>query len=90
MAARRTKVMDIEMDGFHLAVMKIHDRAERNPYRVLWLYGNGGWRYQKQLAKYGDIISCICFIKDLFLDGANVLTLAGLIDWSNEYHGRIA
>ena len=86
--AKRDKVMDIHDGGIHLAVIRINDRKERNPYRVLKVYGAGGYRYQKQIAKYGDLISVICFIKDLYMDGADTMTFAELLDWVEAYHGR--
>lgn len=73
---RTKKVMDIRHDGFHLVCVEI--RGDRNPFRVYRVTNN----HRRQIAKYGDFLSVIWFLLDLYRDGVDTMTLSGCIQWA--------
>ena len=73
------KVLDICLDGFHLVCIRTDDK---NPFRVYRL--NNGHRMQ--IAKYGDFLSVICFIKDLYIAGADTFNTPMLREWATKYN----
>ena len=93
--ASRVKVLDV-FDGFHLECIKICKKAGEsepvNPYRLYITYNgrtkNGLFysKHRKQIAAYGDLISVLCFIKDLYLNGIDCQPINYVISWSREYH----
>ena len=82
--AKVVKFLDIQAGGVHLEARMIRDKAEMNPFRVgLVEFNNGYHRYQ--LAKYGDFMSVLCFVKDFYQAGVNVLTVPEIRDWCKRY-----
>lgn len=70
------KVMDICLDGFHLVCIRTADRV--NPFRVYRVYAN----HRRLIAKYGDFLSVIYFVRDLYTAGADTFTMEQLIQWA--------
>ena len=70
------KVMDICLDGFHLVCIKTADKV--NPFRVYRITEN----HRRLIAKYGDFMSVIYFVRDLYTAGADTFTLAQLVQWA--------
>ena len=70
------KVMDICLDGFHLVCIRTADKV--NPFRVYRLCAN----HRRQIAKYGDFLSVICFVRQLYIDGADTFTMDQLIQYA--------
>ena len=70
------KVMDICLDGFHLVCIRTADKM--NPFRVYRVISN----HRRQIAKYGDFMSVVIFVRDLYTEGADTFTLEQLIQWS--------
>lgn len=70
------KVLDICLDGFHITCVRTSDKY--NPFRVYHIC-NG---HRMQIAKYGEFLSVICFIKDLYLAGADTFTMPQLKEWA--------
>jgi hypothetical protein len=76
MTERRTKkVLDIQLDGFHLTCIRTADK--RNPYRVYRVWAG----HRRQIDKYSDFVSVIMMIRDLYIDGADKFTVHELMDW---------
>lgn len=82
--SKTTKFLDINLDGVHIVGIRINDRKQFNPFRVYRVCPG----HRRMIAKYGDFMSVIYYIRDLYLDGADTLTLPELIDWSKK-HGCI-
>lgn len=76
----KRKVLDICLDGLHLVCVRIS--GDKNPFR-LYRVSNG---HRMQIAKYGDFLSVIIFIKDMYIAGADTFTTPVLREWSAEYH----
>lgn len=74
----RRKVLDICLDGFHIVCIRTSDKY--NPFRVYKVCGN----HRRQIAKYGEFLSVICFIKDLYIAGADTMTMAEIVEWAKE------
>ena len=72
------KVLDINCDGLHLAC--IFRKGDTNPFRVYRIDRD----HKRQIAKYGDFFSVICFIHDLYKDNANWFDMSGMIAWCKE------
>ena len=72
------KVLDICLDGFHLTCIRTSDKY--NPFRVYSVCAG----HRRQIAKYGDFLSVICFIKDLYIQGADTYTMDQLVQWAKE------
>ena len=72
------KVIDICLDGFHLTCIRTADKY--NPFRVYRVCAG----HRRQIAKYGDFFSVICFIKDLYLEGADTFTMDRLVQWAKD------
>lgn len=72
------KVLDIREGGIHIICLMTDYKV--NPYRVYSVY----FGHRRQIAKYGDFISVVCFIKDIYTYGADVLTMPQLIDWAKQ------
>lgn len=75
---KQKKVMDIHLDGFHLVCIRTSDIF--NPFRVYKVTAGS----RRQIAKYADFFSVVCFIKDLYLDGVDTMTTADAISWARE------
>ena len=72
------KVLDICMDGFHITCVRTSNKI--NPFRVYRIY-NG---HRRQIAKYGEFLSVIYFIRDLYTAGADTFDTGRLIEWCKE------
>lgn len=72
------KVMGITLDGFRLECIRTDDKY--NPFRVYRIWTG----HRRQIAKYGDFLSVICFIRDLYLDGADTMTMVDLVQWAKD------
>ena len=75
------KVLDICIDGCHLEC--IHTECKQNPFRV-YLRDAG---HRRQIAKYGDFVSVLYFLMDLYQSGANRLTTSGVAMWAKGRNG---
>lgn len=93
---KQRKIMQIT-DGINIeCIERIQTSGEReyNPYRVYLLY-HGRDKYgfpsvhRKQIAKYGDFFSVICFIHDLYRSGVNGWTVDDIFEWCDSYHSSI-
>ena len=78
--SKRTKVMNICMDGFHIECIRINDKNEYNPFRVYRVTQE----HRRQIAKYGDFMSVIHFIWQIYRDGLDVVPLHELLEWAKE------
>lgn len=75
----KKKVLDICLDGFH--VICIRDKEVKyNPFRV-YKVSNG---HRRQIAKYGDFLSVICFLKDIYVAGVDTFSTPELLKWAKE------
>ena len=75
----KKKVLDICLDGFH--VICIWDKEVKyNPFRV-YKVSNG---HRRQIAKYGEFLSVICFLKDIYVAGADTYSTPELLKWAKE------
>lgn len=72
------KVLDIGLDGVHLVCIRI--AGDRNPYRVYRLAGGR----RRQIAKYGDFMSVLCFLREFYQDGVDTMTLTDTVDWAKK------
>lgn len=70
------KVLDIRLDGKHIECIRTDDRY--NPFRVYLKTVN----HRRQIAKYGDFLSVIDFIRVYYTEGIDSLTLPETIEWS--------
>lgn len=76
--AKTRKFLDICAGGKHLVGIETSDR--RNPYRVYLKT-----RYsRRQIAKYGDFMSVLYFIKDFYLAGIDSMTTPEVIEWAKQ------
>lgn len=75
---KKTKILDIHLDGVHLECYKVEDSW--NPFRVYRKVCN----HTRQIAKYGDFFSVLCFLKDFYRAGVDTMTLADTISWAKE------
>lgn len=76
------QVLKINLDGCHLECIRTEDK--NNPFRVYRIAAG----HRRQIAKYGDFFSVVCFLKDFYLDGADTMTTPDVIEWAKE-HGCI-
>lgn len=72
------KVMELRDGGTWLVVKKTDDT--RNPYRIYMKERN----HRRQIAKYGDLFSCIFYVHQFFLHGLNAMTEEEVVRWSEE------
>lgn len=70
------KVLDIRLDGKHIECIRTDDRY--NPFRVYLKTPN----HRRQVAKQGDFLSVIDFIRVYYTEGIDSLTLPETIEWS--------
>lgn len=70
------KVLDIRLDGKHIECIRTDDRY--NPFRVYLKTVN----HRRQIAKYGDFLSVIDFIRVYYTEGIDSLTFPETIEWS--------
>ena len=94
--ASRKKVLDIT-SGLHLECFKIcpklGEKEPLNPYLLYITYkaptrcGYGISTHRKLIAKYGDMVSILCMIKDMCLEGIDTYPVNVAADWCNRYHG---
>ena len=76
------KVLDIRLDGFHIVCIMYKEGL--NPFRVYRVTAD----HRRQIAKYGDFISVLCFVRDLYIAGADTLTFPQLVEWAKRYEGK--
>lgn len=74
----RKKVLDICLDGVHIECIRIN--GNNNPFRV-YRVSSG---HRRQIAKYGDFLSVVYFIRDFYSDGADTMTLVETVEWARE------
>lgn len=70
------KVLDIRLDGKHIECIRTDDRY--NPFRVYLKTVN----HRRQIAKYGDFLSVIDFIRVYYTEGIDSLTLSQTVEWA--------
>lgn len=71
-------MLDIRNNGFHLICIRTADK--RNPYRVYMVW----YGHRRQIAKYGDFLSVIIMIGDLYKEGADTFAVPELIEWAKK------
>ena len=83
--------MDINEGRSHLVVIRLLDRKERNPYRIYLVTSATGAPLRKRiLIKYGDFMSCICFIRDFYLEGIDTMCYTDMVRWVHRGYGMDA
>lgn len=70
------KVLDIRLDGKHIECIRTDDRD--NPFRIYLKNAN----HRRQVAKYGDFLSVVNFIRNYYEEGADSFTLSETIEWA--------
>lgn len=70
------KVLDIRLDGKHIECIRTDDRY--NPFRVYLKTVN----HKRQIAKYGDFLSVIDFIRVYYTEGIDSLTMSQTVEWA--------
>ena len=75
---KSVKVLDIREGGIRIICLRTNYKV--NPYRVYRV----DFGHRRQIAKYGDFTSVMCFVKDLYIYGADVLTMPQLVDWAKQ------
>ena len=69
------KVADIRTPGCHLICLQMDDKY--NPYHIYTVCSS----HRKQLTKYADFISVVCFIREFYLDGMDAKTTTEILRW---------
>ena len=88
---KQYKVLDT-CDFVHLVCIKRTDPEEVNPYRLYIVYSGRNEQYgyytekRKQVAKYADMASVICMIKDLYINGMEHKPVSEVISWCERYY----
>lgn len=70
------KVLDIRLDGKHIECIRTDDRY--NPFRVYLKTVN----HRRQIAKYGEFLSVIDFIRVYYTEGIDSLTMSQTVEWA--------
>lgn len=70
------KVLDIRLDGKHIECIRTDDRY--NPFRVYLKTVN----HRRQIAKYGEFLSVVDFIRVYYTEGIDSLTLSQTVEWA--------
>lgn len=83
------KVFDINCYAHIVCIKHIGDV---NPYRLYAVcYERDKYGYtvphKKLIAKYADITSCLCMVKDLFVTGVQHEPYSVLLAWCKHYYG---
>ena len=66
-------VMKICLDGCHLQCIRTDDKY--NPFRVIKITAG----HRRQIAKYGDFMSVLYFIKDFYQTGMDTMPTSEVI-----------
>lgn len=83
--AKQQKILDVNEGRMHLVCIKHFDRSDYNPYRVYAVISIPGAPVRKrQLVKYGDFVSVLCFIKDFYLNGLDSMPVCDIIQYIKE------
>lgn len=72
------KALGINLDGCRIDCIRTEDK--RNPFRVYRI--GGGHRIM--IAKYGDFMSVLHFLKDFYLEGMDTATLSDVREWAKD------
>ena len=62
---KQRKVLEVNEYGFHYVAVK-YEGYPVNPYRIYRVWWDMGW-HRQQVAKYGDMRSVVCHIRDLIM-----------------------
>lgn len=62
------KILECNYDGCRITV-EFHE-GKTNPYRIYRKWWDMGW-HRKQIEKYGDFNSCLCFVADYYKQNTN-------------------
>ena len=80
----RKKVMDLNLDGFHLIVIRCdNEKHDFRKFRIYRVTAN----HRKQIARYGDLLSVLGFIRLLYLEGMHGVPLNELAEWARGIGG---
>lgn len=71
-------VMKIRLDGCNIDCIRTDDKY--NPFRVIRVSGG----HRRQIAKYGDFMSVIYFLRDFYQAGMNTMPMYDVIRWAKE------
>lgn len=95
--ASRKKVLDIA-EGMHLECIKIcpktGEKQPRNPYLLYISYhaptrcGYGYSKHRTLIAKYGDFVSVLFMVKDMYLYGVDTYPVNAIVEWCKAYCNR--
>ena len=77
------KVLDINTDGFRIMCLQTNDRY--NPYRVYRIWGYPGCMHRWQIEKYGDFMSVIYFIRDIYRYAVDTMPINQMLQWCKDY-----
>lgn len=78
--SKQKKILDINTGSVHLTCIQSLDRREWNPYRIYLITSVTGSPVRKrQLQKYGDFHSVLCFLKDFYLDGLDTMCYTEMV-----------
>ena len=88
------KVLDL-CCGIHLVCIRtlsVNGHYPANPYRLYILYharNRHGYptQHRKCIAKYGDMASILCMIKDMYIDYVQDLQIENVVAWCKQYYG---
>ena len=74
------KVMELHDEGVWIVIKKVSDKDRYNPYRIYLRNGN----HVRLIAKYADMLSCVCYVREFFMEGLNDKTEEEVVDWSKK------
>jgi hypothetical protein len=70
------KVLKITIDGCWIECVRMEDKM--NPFRVYRVTAT----HRRQIAKYGDFLSVIYFLRDFYQDGVDTMSLPEVLSWA--------
>lgn len=78
----RKKIIDVNEGKCHLVCIQDTSPLTTNPYQVYIVISPTGAPVRKRLLiKYADFISVLCFIRDFYVHGMDVLSFSDMKEW---------
>lgn len=78
---KKKKIMDVNEGGSHLVVIRTESDMY-NPFHVYLVISPTGAPVRKRLLiKYGDLVSCIYFLRDFYVEALNTMCYSEMRDW---------
>ena len=89
---KQFKVLDIH-DYMHLVCIRVIGEKDPNPYRLFMVYysiNKDGYttKHKKLIAKYADIVSVLCMVKDMYINNVQHMTYTEAFTWCKTYYGK--